>query len=181
MPGQYHLSPQDEIARYRLHNNTILNDGYVRTFQDKVGLIKKYCTDIKLVLDYGCGPEPVLAELLTRHGFECDFYDPNFFPESPHKSYDLVISTEVFEHLRDIQAEIIKIKAILKHSGFLAVMTSFHDTIKNIENWWYLSDPTHICFFSRHTFDWLAFKFGLSIIYSNNKNFIIFRNIHQQV
>lgn len=175
MPRQYHLLPEDEASRYRLHHNSLLNEGYVRTFLDKIGLIHQYCMDAKTVLDYGCGPEPVLAELLKRDGFECDLYDPNFFPELPRGSYDLVISTEVFEHLRDIVGEIGKIRALLDQGGYLAIMTSFHDPVKNIENWWYLGDPTHICFFGSRTFEWLAAKFGFNIIYTNKKNFIILK------
>jgi SAM-dependent methyltransferase len=175
VPRQYHLLPEDEAARYRLHHNSLLNEGYVRTFIDKIGLIHQYCTDARTVLDYGCGTEPVLAELLKLEGFVCDFYDPNFFPGLPNSSYNLVISTEVFEHLRDIMSEISNMRALLDHAGFLAVMTSFHDPVKNIENWWYLGDPTHICFFGKHTFEWIAEKFGFNIIYSNNKNFIIFQ------
>ena len=173
VPGSYHLSPKDERARYMHHNNTLSNEGYVSKFLEKIALMRKHCPGIRSVLDYGCGPEPVLAQLLRREGLECDVYDPYFFPALPEGSYDLVISTEVFEHLRDLRAELCRIRSLLNPGGFLAVMTSLHDMIPDFGNWWYVSDPTHICFFGRRTFGWIAGEFGLRIVYADRKNFVI--------
>ncbi len=173
VPASFHLAPQEESARYRLHDNTLLNEGYVRMFLEKIALIHKYCPGINSALDYGCGPAPVLAELIRKDGSGCDFYDPYFFPEFPGCSYDLVISTEVFEHFRDVRAEICRIIPLLNPGGFLAVMTAFHDPIKDFEEWWYITDPTHICFFGLRTFEWIAEEFGFKIVYTDRKNFII--------
>ncbi len=175
VPESFHLLPEEEIARYRLHNNTLSNDGYVRMFLEKISLVRQYCPGVNSVLDYGCGPGPVLAELMNRDGFNCDIYDPNFFPVFPKNSYDLVISTEVFEHLRDIKKELYTICSLLNPRGFLAIMTSFHDPVKSFEDWWYSRDPTHICFFGMHTFEWISSQLGFEIIYTDRKNFIILR------
>lgn len=145
-------------------------------FLEKIAMVHKYCPGINLVLDYGCGPSPVLAELLKREGFSCDVYDPFFFPVIPEGSYDLVISTEVFEHLRDISAELHRIRKLIKPGGYLAVMTSLHDDVNDFENWWYKNDPTHVCFFGMHTFEWFAKEFAFEIIYGDNKNFVILKN-----
>ncbi|SNQ61737.1 putative Methyltransferase type 12 [Candidatus Methanoperedens nitroreducens] len=173
VPAGYHLSPQDEAARYRLHENTLLNEGYVRMFLEKIALVHRYCPDARTVLDYGCGPEPVLTQLLRREGFDCDVYDPYFFPVLPGGSYDLVISTEVFEHFRDVRAELFKIRSLLNPGGFLAVMTSFHDSAGDFMDWWYITDPTHVCFFSMRTFEWIEKEFGFHRVYIDTKNFII--------
>jgi SAM-dependent methyltransferase len=146
-------------------------------FLEKIRVIHKYCPGVNSVLDYGCGPSPVLAELLKREGFSCDVYDPFFFPSFPEGSYDLVISTEVFEHLREIRAELYRIHKLIKPGGYLAIMTSQHDVVCDFENWWYKNDPTHICFFSTSTYDWLAKEFGFEIIYRDNKNFIILKKM----
>ncbi len=175
VPARFHLSPEDESARYRLHNNTLSNQGYVRMFLEKISLIRAYCPDISSVLDYGCGTEPVLAKLMKREGFDCDIYDPYFFPNFPDGSYDLVVSTEVFEHFRNVRAEISGIIPLLNPGSFLAVMTSFHDTVENFEDWWYQGDPTHISFFGMRTFIWISKYFGFRVVYTNKKNFIILR------
>ncbi|VVB88347.1 Methyltransferase domain protein [uncultured archaeon] len=173
VPGNFHLLPEEEAARYRLHENTLSSEGYVRTFLEKIAIINQHCPYVRSVLDYGCGPEPVLAELLKRNGLECDIYDPYFFPAFPGKRYDLVISIEVFEHFRDIREELNKIRSILGQRGFLAVGTSLHDSVGNFGDWWYASDPTHISFFGKRTFDWIAKTFGFRIIYADDKNFLI--------
>jgi len=186
VPEDFHLSPNDEAARYMLHDNNLSNEGYVNMFMEKIAIIRQHCPDVISVLDYGCGPEPVLAELFKKNGLDCDIFDPAFFPELPARSYDLVISTEVFEHFRDVRNELRTIRSLLKPGGFLAIMTSLHDSVPNFEDWWYHSDPTHICFFSMKTFDWISKQFGFEMIYTNRKKFIIFivksennRNIHE--
>src|SRR5574341_1213819 len=165
VPHGFHLSPQDEAARYRLHENSLSNEGYVRMFAEKIELIHRYCPGIHSALDYGCGPEPVLAELMKMNGFDCDVYDPYFFPAFPGKPYDLVISTEVFEHFRDIKGELRKIRSLTNPGGFLAVMTALHDQVKDFGDWWYPGDLTHICFFGLRTFEWIAEEFEFKIIY----------------
>ena len=177
VPENHHLSPDQEVSRYKMHRNTLSNEGYLSMFLEKIAMLHQYCPHVKSVLDYGCGPTPVLAELLKREGFSCDIYDPFFFPVVPEGSYDLVISTEVFEHLRDIRHELHKICRLIKHGGYLAIMTSFHDVVSDFENWWYGGDPTHICFFGSNTFDWLAKEFGFGITYMDNKNFIILKKL----
>lgn len=83
VPESNHLSPDEEVARYRMHRNTLSNEGYVRMFLEKIAMVHQYCPGVRSALDYGCGPEPVLAELLEREGFSCDVFDPYFFPEFP--------------------------------------------------------------------------------------------------
>lgn len=173
VPESHHLTSEEEVSRYKLHRNTLSNEGYVGMFLEKIAIVHQYCHGVKSVLDYGCGPGPVLAELLKRDGFSCDVYDPFFFPDFPDGSYDLVISTEVFEHLRDIREELQKICGLIKPGGYLGVMTSLHDAVSDFENWWYKNDTTHICFFSALTFQWLANEYGFKIVFLDYKNFII--------
>ena len=67
------------------------------------GYIIPYKNRIKTELDFGCGPTPVLADILKKHGFEVDIYDIFFAPVKSYinKQYDLITSTEVIEHLSD--------------------------------------------------------------------------------
>ncbi len=76
----YIPSPQEEKKRYEEHNNTPENRGYVQMFENFMGkVINPYQDDIETVLDFGCGPEPVLARILGKRGFTVDIYDPCFF------------------------------------------------------------------------------------------------------
>lgn len=178
VPEGFHLQPDDEKARYGLHHNSLSNEGYVKMFREKINLIGEYCPEVDSVIDYGCGREPVLFELLKRENYDCDKYDLYFHPEFPERLFDLVISTEVLEHLRDVRYELTRIFSLINPGGFLAVMTSFHDSTDQFEDWWYHSDPTHICFFSRRTFEWISEQFGFEIIYTNRTNFIILKHIN---
>ena len=125
VPSSFHITPQEEIKRYLEHENSLENKGYVRMFQEKIDVLKTY--KIKSALDYGCGYEPVLKTLLERQGIKAEGYDPNFFPDtSPGKLYDLVISTETFEHFRNPSEEISRIANKVIPGGILAIMTRFY-------------------------------------------------------
>ena len=127
VPPQFHVPIESERKRYQEHENSLENVGYVAMFMEKVSLIKEYCPKIKTALDFGCGYEPVLKVLLEREGLKTEVYDAPFFPDAPkNKNFDLVISTETFEHLKNPLQDI---KWAINHiapSGFLAVMTRFY-------------------------------------------------------
>lgn len=180
VPPRYFLSEDEEIKRYLQHENSLDNTGYVKMFSDKIEQVQQTCRDAVTVLDYGCGYEPVLKSLLAKQGYNVDVYDANFFPDSRGaKNYDLIISTETFEHFREPGKEIEKIKHLMTPSGFLAVMTRLYATRENsrdpngFEDWYYKRDPTHVAFYCLETFSWIAEKYGFNIVFSDPKDFII--------
>ncbi len=171
------VSPEKEIALYKQHNNTLENEGYVNMFEAFISkTILPYQERIKRVLDFGCGPGPVLAELLKRRGFEVDIYDPYFYPETicEQKSYDLITATEVFEHLKDPLETARLLRDHLNPCGILAVMTLFHPgEASAFKNWWYRHDPTHISFFQPQTFEVLADRLGFRVLMIDSKNLCV--------
>ncbi|MEC7641345.1 MAG: class I SAM-dependent methyltransferase [Nitrospinota bacterium] len=181
VPSRYFLSPEEEKERYLEHENMLDNTGYVNMFLEKIKIVQSVCRGVHKVLDYGCGYEPVLQTLLTREGYAAEGYDSFFFPQGNlEPGYDLIISTETFEHFRQPGSEIGKLVALLPPAGFLAVMTRFHcggdnpeASRENFRNWYYQRDPTHIAFYSPHTFAWIAKDQGLEIVYNNETDFII--------
>jgi len=182
VPNKFHLNQKSEIERYREHENSLNNKGYVAMFMNKISLIKDHCPKIKTALDFGCGYEPVLKTLLEKEKIETEIYDPNFFPNFPtNKTFDLVISTETFEHFRNPMDDIKKAVNSVSPSGFLAVMTRFYPleqnkpSKKSFSAWYYQRDPTHIAFYTSKTFEWLTKKFGLSIILDNGFDFALLK------
>ena len=164
------------------HDNTLDNEGYVKMFQEKINTINKICPGINTVLDYGCGYEPVLKTLLERKGYKVDGYDLIFFPnEELEKKYDLIISTETFEHIKNPREELARLTPKISSTGYLAIMTRFYPLrdntlcLESFSEWYYKRDPTHIAFYSKKTFSWIADEFKMKICYNNNFDFIIFQ------
>ncbi|MBC8287222.1 MAG: class I SAM-dependent methyltransferase [Nitrospinae bacterium] len=175
VPASFHISPDEEVKRYLEHENSLESEGYVRMFQEKIDILQAY--DIKSALDYGCGYEPVLKTLLERQGIKADGYDPNFFPDTcREKLYDLVISTETFEHFRTPAEEISRIADRVVPGGILAIMTRFYPTAdKDFADWYYKRDPTHIIFYCSQTFQWIAENTGFKLIFNNEHDFVVLK------
>lgn len=177
---KYILTAEAEKKRYQEHNNSIENEGYVNMFRQFLdSAVLPFAEPDGDMLDFGAGPGPVLAELVGREGFSTTIYDPHFFPNLDYKEkkYDLITSTEVYEHFLNPHREIEHLCSILKDGGLLAVMTNFYTEADSFADWWYIRDDTHISLYSLKTFQWIADNFPLEIIYTNNKNYITFRKI----
>ncbi len=167
-----------EKAVYLQHNNSLAQADYVaylRHFLDNA-LIPHLRADRRHGLDYGSGPNPVLATLLERdYGMKMRLYDPFFHPDSRYADdmYDFIVSTEVFEHLREPMAVFAGLAARLRPGGVMALMTLFHpDDEDAFRNWWYIRDITHIGFFLPRTFALMADTLGLAVIATDNRRYV---------
>ncbi|GJL79558.1 MAG: hypothetical protein NPINA01_25470 [Nitrospinaceae bacterium] len=180
VPENHFLPEKEEVEHYLKHENSLENQGYVQMFQEKIQVIQNICPNIHSVLDYGCGYEPVLKTLLIREGCEVEGYDPHFFPDADlSKPFDLIISTETFEHFQHPGKEIRSLIPLLNPGGYLAVMTRLvpkknnPPSLESFDNWYYKRDPTHIAFYSSETFAWMAHTFGMQIVFNNEKDFVV--------
>lgn len=177
------ISAEEELERYDKHKNSIDDLEYVAYFKDFIDkAIIPYCPKREKVLDFGSGPSPVLARILERdYGFKkIDIYDLFYSPEKVYegKKYDLIVSTEVVEHLKDPLKHFLNFKGLLADSGLLCVMTLFHPNDDNkFKSWWYINDESHVSFFNNKSINKIAEKVGLNIIYSDDKRYVSFRNI----
>lgn len=170
----------EEKKRYEGHDNNHQNEGYVKMFKDFIeDVIEPHINlgEINDVLEFGCGPGPVLADLLEGRNLNVDLYDPFFFPKRvfADQKYDLITATEVFEHFSDPIKEMKLLISHLKKGAYLAVMTSFHPGPENFEDWWYKWDSTHIVFYNQKTFRKIASDFDLKIIYTDQEKYILFK------
>ncbi|MBS3811395.1 MAG: class I SAM-dependent methyltransferase [Halanaerobiales bacterium] len=165
-----------ELKNYQKHENTHDNDGYVNMFEDFYEtLIKEHIDGIKNVLEYGCGPGPVLADILQNKGLDCVKYDPFFFPERGYinKKYDLITSTEVFEHFVNPKKEINGLIKLMKAGSFLAIMTLFHPGVEKFKDWWYRRDRTHVVFYNLKTFQYIEKKYFLKILKTDEERLVL--------
>ncbi len=176
-----YLSEKEEFTRYEEHNNTIEDPRYVAYFKDFIDkAIIPFQKGGKKAFDFGSGPSPVLAMILERdYKYQTEIYDYFYAPEKVYegKTYDLVTSTEVFEHLADPLGYFTLLAGLMKDDAILAIMTQFHpNNDKVFENWFYKSDPTHISFFTPKTMASMAKIAGFKIIYCDHKKNITFTN-----
>jgi 2-polyprenyl-3-methyl-5-hydroxy-6-metoxy-1,4-benzoquinol methylase len=135
---------------------------------------------VKNALDFGCGEGGVLATLLQNDGIKCDKYDLFYFYDKSYKTkkYDLILSTEVFEHLSNPIDVLKELLGCLNDGGYLLLMSSFHpNDDEKFLKWYYIQDITHIGFFSMKTFEYIAKEFGLKVVRDNHKNIVLFQKL----
>lgn len=171
------ISEKEELEEYQLHENSIENEGYVRHFERFIAkAITPYKVQVCQVLDFGCGPEPVLAHILTKQGYSVDVYDPFFFPAKLYadKKYDVITTTEVFEHLKDPVEVLRKIHKYLKKGGLLAIMTLFHPRDdEKFQNWSYRREKSHIAFYTPETMKVLAEMLDMKVLLLESRNIAV--------
>ncbi len=175
----FHLDSVTEKKHYDNHDNNLDSLGYVKMFEN---LIDEFVTplnyEIKTALDFGCGEGEVLPILLERRNIPCDRYDLFYFPKKVHsgKKYDLIVSTEVFEHLSEPLEVFKNLLLHINKNGYILLMTAFHPSNdEKFLKWFYIKDVTHIGFFSMKTFEYIATKLNLKIVKYNSKNSIMFK------
>ena len=174
-----------ERKHYEKHNNTLECTGYVQMFEEFINIsVLEYKESIQTVLDFGCGEEAVLAHLLEEKGFEVDVYDIYFHSKKvyEHKQYDLIISTEVFEHLQEPKVVLKTLVHSLNSNGYIILMTKFPPKDdKEFLAWWYRRDITHISFFTPKSLEVMGNEVGLRVLKTINENVVIFQKIDNLV
>jgi hypothetical protein len=160
VPTDYHLSLAAEKAEYDLHRNDPGDSGY-RKFLTR--LFEPLCdrlTSGAKGLDFGSGPGPTLAPMFADAGFDMSIYDPFYAPERSvlQDRYDFISCSEVVEHLHFPGRELQFLWQLLAVEGWLGIMTKLVIDRQAFAHWHYKNDPTHVAFFSRETFVYLARK-----------------------
>src|SRR5690606_19582436 len=92
-------SALNEKGRYLQHQNSIEDSAYVEFLNQAIQPALSFLEKENTGLDFGCGPVPVLSQLLGKLDLNCAYYDPFFFPQlDDTKHYDFVFATECLEH-----------------------------------------------------------------------------------
>ncbi|MFC3120884.1 methyltransferase domain-containing protein [Agaribacter flavus] len=173
VPPQYHLSKEDEKAEYDKHENALNDEGYLRflyrSIHPLIKHVKALSEDTVCGLDFGCGPAPALACEMKRLGYPMDIYDPYYFSDSAclANEYDFVTCTEVVEHFASPKLGFEQIFSLLTEAGIAVVMTKLLIDKDRFTTWHYKNDPTHIAFYCKATFRFIAKKYGRSVVFED--------------
>jgi SAM-dependent methyltransferase len=155
-------SPEAERRHYETHENDPEDPRY-RAFLDRLALpLADRLAPGAEGLDYGSGPGPALARMLSERGFPMALYDPLFAPDEAvlGRTYDFVTCTETAEHFSRPGEEFRRLGRLLRPGGWLGVMTEVVDEARPFADWRYARDPTHVCFYRAETLAWIARTHG---------------------
>lgn len=174
-PGQ-RLALEDEVAHYRTHRNDASDPRY-RAFLSRLAepLVARLPPGAH-GLDYGSGSARPLEIMLGEVGFHMASFDPFFHPaqELLSRRYHFITCTETVEHFHHPGEEFALLDRLLEPGGWLGVMTEVLQPDQEFTGWWYPRDPTHVCFYRRETFDWIALQFGWRVDYPH-RNVMLFQ------
>jgi len=165
-----------EKSKYDEHNNSAEDKGYVDFLNRLIIPMSKCLLKGLEGLDFGSGPGPTSCILFKALGFEVKNYDPYYCkdPEVLNQKFDFISCSEVVEHFYNPKKEFELMFSLLKEKGLLGIMTSFRDPKKDFSKWWYHIDPTHVCFYQKETFAYIAKKMNAALDLSN-KNVALFK------
>lgn len=162
VPPEQQLAPGEEKAEYDKHENKIDDAGYRRFLSPAFRAIVNGLPPGSGGLDFGCGPGPALAAMLSEAGYPTRLYDLYYRPDETvwDRSYKFISLTEVIEHLARPWPILQRLWSHLHPGGRLVVQTQRVMNQAAFRQWRYLHDPTHIAFYADSTFEWLGRALG---------------------
>ena len=175
---QHHPDWTAQKQRYDLHQNNPDDPGYRAYFQRFLDFVLPHIPQKGSVLDFGSGASDLLSSMLREQGWDAMRYDPIYHPDTAytHQHFDLIVSTEVFEHLDDPSGALSHLHGCLAPGGHLALQTQFYPIEEEaFLDWYYRLDPTHIGFFTPETFRWLASVYGMEYAGDDGTNKVVLR------
>lgn len=97
------ITPEYQQALFDLHKKEWGVTGGKYAGDSVVNILSEF-TEIETILDYGCG-NASLRDFVTKKGIEKEWslYDPGVakYSEEPKGKFDLVITTDVLEHVEE--------------------------------------------------------------------------------
>ena len=169
-------SADEARQRYLHHVEDAGSDGHRKFLWKAIQPSMTFLYNKIECLDFGCGPVPVLASLLSEIGISCDSYDPNFDFQIPeNKKYDHVFCLETAEHFIHPWADWQKIFQLLKPGGTCTLMTERYRDKTFFSDWYYKRDKTHVGFYHERTIQFLAARLRFEILFDDGQRVTVFR------
>jgi len=160
------LQEEEERARYLTHNNNPQDPRYKKYLSLMMEEIWKDGRISLKLLDYGCGPTNGIEILWGSESLQVTSYDPFFFPVDVRSNgpYDYILCCESAEHFCCPQKEWQQMAFNLKPKAKVIMRTGWRpERVKEFARWGYHNDPTHVCFYSAKTLEWITSQFGIQV------------------
>ncbi|MCO5142186.1 MAG: class I SAM-dependent methyltransferase [Oligoflexia bacterium] len=160
------LGLSKEKKRYELHQNKLDSPDYSSYLQSILDEVRPDLSSNKKYLDYGCGSERGLERFALKQELKVDSYDPIYEPEiiMVKNGYDGIFAIEVVEHFFEPKKEFLTMDSLICSGGSILLRTSLRpEKETDFKRWWYRRDPTHVFFYSKKTFSYLADILGWKI------------------
>ena len=172
---RFHLTAEAENARYRLHQNDVLDLDYQNFLKPVVGAVVGAQKPAEEGLDFGSGRASVVVYLLSLKKYNITSYDPLFFPDEQilKRRFDYITCTEVVEHFKEPRESFDLMLSLLKPGGKLYLKTSLTDQIPDFSKWYYHRDPTHVGFYNRKSLEYINSNWSLAG-FEIYKDYIVF-------
>ncbi len=166
VPPKDRPSTDEEFERYETHENDPEDEGYRNFLGQLFNPLNKLLKPESKGLDFGSGPGPTLNLMFEEAGHEMSIYD-SFYDDDPSvfdETYDFITATEVVEHLFHPGKELERLWSCLRPGGYLGIMTKIaEDDVPFFADWHYRLDITHVTFYTKDTFYWLADHWNASV------------------
>jgi len=182
VPPEQFISSEKEKAVYDQHENSADDPGYRHFLKRLFKPMLEQIPGNSYGLDFGSGPGPTLSIMFAEKGCHMKNYDYFYAPESKYlqQTYDFITATEVVEHLHHPRKELDRLWSCLKPEGSLGIMTKRVIDQAAFAHWHYKNDPTHICFFSLETFQWLAGYWNATLLIPEKDVVIFVKDFHRK-
>jgi hypothetical protein len=176
VPPAYHPTPGAERGRYSLHDNSAVNPEYREYMSAVADEVCRIPVRASRVLDYGSGPARMLEKILCERGVSCDSYDPLYGTGEPRpgRHYTVIVLCEVIEHFRKPADDLRRVGSLLFDGGYVLVRTALRPGPGRFGSWHYISDPTHINFFSAAAMKTVAGILGRELLHTVRRNLAVF-------
>jgi hypothetical protein len=169
------LSPPEEKQRYDHHQNSPDDPGYRNFLNQLFEPLNNRLPQNQSGLDFGSGPGPALSLMFEEAGHRMKLFDPFYANNSSvfNERYDFITATETVEHLYRPRDEFEKLWNILKPGGYLGIMTLLLNNPETFDSWFYRRDDTHVAFYQKKTFNWLADHLGAGVEFLGDRVIIL--------
>lgn len=162
-------TPEEELERYDTHENNPEDKRYRAFLGQLFEPMEEQLPLNSKGLDFGSGPGPTLHLMFEEQGHTMRIYDPFYADDLSvfDETYDFITSTEVAEHLHHPRKEFKRLWACLRPGGYFGIMTKMakKDGHSFFADWHYRLDNTHVTFYTKDTFRWLADKWDASVAF----------------